>query len=88
MKLDFGICTVPVRSEIILSGGTAERECGEPATVCSFVPVVDRRTGAEQIAEQWICLEHSINLAVWKLIQRMHAAIAEQRKSKRLISLG
>ncbi len=71
-------CPMPRESQIITAAGKY-LTCDAEADVITAVPVVNNRTGEHGFAAQYLCLDHSVRCAVWKLIERINAAQKERR---------
>jgi hypothetical protein len=61
-------CPVPVRSQLAKA---AKLTCRGEAVVLTLVPMVDRRSGLRALQPVHVCLSHSVEIAVWKLIESL-----------------
>lgn len=77
-------CPIPVESRLYTGDGV-KLPCGEKADVLTEVPGVDRNTGQTGIMRQLVCLNHSVSIASWKLIQNLLIWEREQAKDRRII---
>jgi hypothetical protein len=64
-------CPIPVPPKIVTAAGNT-LACKGEANVLTKVPVTDRGTGERGLALQYVCLHHSISIAVFKLIERLN----------------
>lgn len=69
------LCPIPKpASRILTAAGPTSVPCDGEATVTTLAPFTDRKTGDMQFQYIQTCLDHSIRIACWKLIESIKEA--------------
>jgi hypothetical protein len=63
-------CPLPRKSQIITSAGP-RLTCDKKAKILADMPVTHNQTGQQSMQFMSICLDHAIDLAVYKFIVRL-----------------
>jgi hypothetical protein len=66
-------CPLARKSQIITTAGP-QLTCDKEAKVLADMPVKHNRTGQESMQFVSICLDHAIDVAIWKLLIKLGEA--------------